>query len=374
MQIADESVVALLNHLKPDDRFGLVIFSDDAFLVDPLTSVGDKDMEKLKSRVMKIQETDGTNMEAGMQEGTALFDRFLQADKSEYENRIIFLTDAMPNLGETGDLGLFRMLEDNADHGIYTTFIGIGVDFNTELVENITKIKGANYYSVHSAKEFKERMDDEFDYMVTPLVFDLRLKLDAPGYEIEKVYGSPEADQATGELMKINTLFPSKAEDGQVKGGVVLVKLKKLSTQDGEMKLKVSYQDRSGVQDGDEARVQFAETQPDYYQNSGIRKAILLSRYADLLKNWMIDERKAAQKGWKIVPSVTLANGIVIPIELGEWERQSMPLAVSNDYKKLFKQFGDYFQKESRALEDKDLQKEQSVLDKLSSYNGPSGS
>ena len=211
MQIADESVVALLGHLLPEDRFGLVVFSDNAFLVDPLTSVGDKDLERLKSRILRIKETDGTNMEAGMEEGTALFDRFLPADKSEYENRIIFLTDAMPNLGETGELGLFRMFEDNADRGIYTTFIGIGVDFNTELVESITKIKGANYYSVHSAQEFKKRMDDEFDYMVTPLVFDLRLRLDAPGYEIEKVYGSPEADQATGELMKVNTLFPSKS-------------------------------------------------------------------------------------------------------------------------------------------------------------------
>ncbi len=370
MQIADESVVALLNHLKPDDRFGLVIFSDDAFLVDPLTGVGDKDLDRLKSRIMKIQETDGTNMEAGMQEGTALFDRFLQANKSEYENRIIFLTDAMPNLGETGDLGLFRMLEDNADHGIYTTFIGIGVDFNTELVESITKIKGANYYSVHSAKEFKERMDDEFDYMVTPLVFDLRLKLDAPGYEIEKVYGSPEADLATGELMKVNTLFPSKAEEGQVKGGVILVKLKKLSA-DGDLKLLVSYQDRNGVQDSDEARVLFAKTEPDFYQNNGIRKAILLTRYADLLKNWMIDERSAAAKGWKIVPSVTLANGIVIPVELGEWERQSMPLTVSGDYRLLFQQFGDYFRKERLALEDTNLQKEQSILDKLGSYSGP---
>lgn len=370
MQIADESVVALLNHLKPDDRFGLVIFSDDAFLVDPLTGVADKDLDRLKSRIMKIQETDGTNMEAGMQEGTALFDRFLQANKSEYENRIIFLTDAMPNLGETGDLGLFRMLEDNSDHGIYTTFIGIGVDFNTELVENITKIKGANYYSVHSAREFRERMDDEFDYMVTPLVFDLRLRLDAPGYEIEKVYGSPEADQSTGELMKVNTLFPSKAEEGQVKGGVILVKLKKLSA-DGDLKLLVSYQDRNGVQDSDEARVLFAKTEPDFYQNNGIRKAVLLTRYADLLKNWMIDERSAAAKGWKIVPSVTLANGIVIPVELGEWERQSMPLTVSGDYRLLFQQFGDYFRKERLALEDTNLQKEQSILDKLGSYSGP---
>ena len=370
MQIADESVVALLGQLKPEDRFGLVIFSDDAFLVDPLTSVADKDPERLKSRILNIKETYGTNMEAGMQDGTALFNRFLQADKSEYENRIIFLTDAMPNMGETGDLPLYRMLEDNADQGIYTTFIGIGVDFNTALVEGITKIKGANYYSVHSASEFKTRMNDEFDFMVTPLVFDLRLRLDAPGYEIEKVYGSPEADQATGELMKVNTLFPSKAEEGQVKGGVVLVKLKKLSNQ-GNMRLTVSYRDRNGVMDSDEAEVDMAEASADFYQNSGIRKAVLLSRYADLLKNWMIDERKAADNGWKIVPSVTLANGIVIPIELGEWERQSLPLVVSEPYPELFGRFRNYFQSEASVLGDRTLEQEEAILTKLEAFAGP---
>ncbi|VVB68872.1 von Willebrand factor type A domain protein [uncultured archaeon] len=369
MQIADESVVALLSHLKEGDRFGLVIFSNDAFLVDPLTPMEDKDLEKLKSRILEINETYGTNMEAGMEKGTSLFERFLQANKSEYENRIIFLTDAMPNIGETGDLGLFRMLEDNSDHGIYTTLIGMGVDFNTELVEAITKIKGANYYSVHSAGEFKERMDDEFDFMVTPLVFDLRLGLEAPGYKIEKVYGSPEADQATGELMKVNTLFPSKAEAGQVKGGVILVKLKKLSPE-GDLKLKVSYLDRNGVEDSDQAKVQIVDSEPDFYQNSGIRKAVLLSRYVDLLKDWMIDERSAQEKNWKVVPSVTLASGIIIPVELGEWERQSMPLQVSQPYRELFRQFQDYFQKEMQAVRDDNLQQEQEILQKLSEFKG----
>jgi Ca-activated chloride channel family protein len=265
------------------------------------------------------------------------------------------------------------MLQDNADQGIYTTFVGIGVDFNTELAESITKIKGANYYSVHAAREFKERMADEFDFMVTPLVFDLRLKLDAPGYEIEKVYGSPEADQATGELMKVNTLFPSRAEEGQVKGGVILVKLKKLSD-DGNMILKVSYQDREGVRDSDEAQVDLAweskatEAGANFYQNSGIRKAVLLSRYADLLKNWMIDERMAAERGWQIVPSVTLANGIVIPVELGEWERQSMPLKVSEPYPELFGRFLDYYRTEAQAIGDGTLEQEEAILEKLEGF------
>lgn len=370
MQIADESVVALLDHLKDDDSFGLVVFSDDAFLLDPLTPMSEKNREMLKERILMIRETRGTNMEAGMQKGTALLDQFLQADKSEYENRIIFLTDAMPNLGETGDLGLFRTLEDNADHGIYTTFIGMGVDFNTELIEAITKIRGANYYSVHSADEFQERMDDEFDFMVTPLVFDLRLTLDSPGYRIEKVYGSPEADEATGELMKVNTLFPSKAEEGQVKGGVILVKLQKLSPE-GRLLLKVSYQDRDGVTDGDEAEVAIPATEPDFYQNNGIRKAVLLSRYADLLKDWMIDERKASALRSTVVPSVTLANGIVIPVELGEWERQSMPLQVAEPYRELFGEFATYFEGEMQATGDENLQQEQAILEKLRDYGDP---
>jgi Ca-activated chloride channel family protein len=368
MQIADESVVALLDHLNPDDRFGMVIFSDEAFLLDPLTEMADKNPDKLSRSILAIRETYGTNMEAGMEKGTALFDRLLPQE-ADYENRIIFLTDAMPNLGETGDLPLYRMLEDNADRGIYTTFIGIGVDFNTELIENITKIKGANYYSIHSADQFKQRMDDEFDFMVTPLVFDLRLKLDAPGYEIEKVYGSPEADLATGDLMKVNTLFPSRAEEGTVRGGVILVKLRQLS-ETGRIVLLASYEDRDGRRESDEAVVELEESASDFYQNNGVRKAVLLARYADLLKNWMIDERRAAEKGWRIVPSVTLASGIVIPVELGEWERQSMPLTVSDPYPELFGRFMDYFQSESQAIGDHTLAQEEEILRKLEGFRG----
>ena len=364
MEIADESVVALLDHLNPDDRFGMVIFSDEAFLLDPLTDMADKKPDRLKSSILGIRETYGTNMEAGMEAGTTQFDRLLPQGGSDYENRIIFLTDAMPNLGETGDLPLYRMLEENARKGIYTTFIGIGVDFNSELVEGITKIRGANYYSVHSAQEFRQRMDDEFDFMVTPLVFDLRLNLDAPGYEIEKVYGSPEADLATGDLMKVNTLFPSQAEEGAVRGGAILVKLAKLSDQ-GKIRLSASYEDRDRKSDSDEAEVILEESDSDFYQNNGVRKAVLLSRYADLLKNWMIDERTAAGKGGRIVPSVTLTGGIVIPVELGEWERQSLPLTVSDPYPQLFGRFRDYFQVEAQEIGDETLGQEEAILRKL---------
>ena len=94
----------------------------------------------------------------------------------------------MPNTGDTSESSLLGMVEGNATAGLHTTFIGIGVDFNTTLIDAITKVRGANYYSVHNEAEFKTRMDDEFEYMVTPLVFDLQLEFSSEGYAIDVEY------------------------------------------------------------------------------------------------------------------------------------------------------------------------------------------
>ncbi|MFO8101396.1 MAG: VWA domain-containing protein [Dehalococcoidia bacterium] len=368
MEIATESVAALLDHLNEDDRFGMVLFDGNAHLAKPLNPVGETDMGAIEEHILDISARGSTNLAAGMAMGTDLFDEFLEADQSDYENRIIFLTDAMPNTGDTSERGLLGMARDNSEENLYSTFIGIGVDFNTELIEYITKIKGANYYSVHSAKEFEERMDDEFEYMVTPLVFDLELELEADGWEIEKVFGSPEADEATGELMKVNTLFPSKTEGGQTRGGLVLLKLKKLSS-DNELTLTVSYEGREGNDETVESEITLEGEEAEFFANTGIRKGVLLSRYASLLVDWMIDEREHDDwvRPWK--PMVDDEIGIPVPPPepmLGKWERQSMPLTVSEEYEDLFEEFMEYFEAELEAIGDDTLEQELDVLDELS--------
>ena len=376
MQIASKSIVALLDHLDDDDRLGIVLFDSWASTAKPLNYIGETDMQALEDHILELSPRGGTNMEAGMQEATDLFDDLHNIDKDEYENRIIFLTDAMPNIGRTDEDSLLGMTKRNSKDNIYTTFIGIGVDFNTELLESITKIKGANYYSVHSARQFKTRMDDEFEFMVTPLVFDLLLELDADGYTIEKVFGSPEADEATGEIMKVNTLFPSSQVDAKTKGGIVLLKLKKRSD-DAQLNLQVSYEDRSGRQDSSIVEINFPEKAPtrDYFEDSGIRKAILLTRYASLMKGWLMDETQIYPPDFPAqYPVVTKENGIIIPPPfppdyypqgLGRWERQSQPLVVSSYYEDLFKEFLDYFEDEMDAIDDNTLNQEVEILKTL---------
>jgi len=368
IEVAKEAVAALLDHLTADDRFGMVLFNKQAYLAKPLALVGDTDMEAIKDHILEIRASKGTNLASGMQLGTELLNEYADADQSEYENRIIFLTDAMPNTGEIGEEGLLGITDKNANSHIYTTFIGIGVDFNTELVEYITKIRGANYYSVHSPGQFRKRMDDEFEYMVTPLVFNLRLRLEAEGWEIEKVYGSPEADEATGELMKVNTLFPSEKEEGQTRGGLILLKLKKLA-EDSSLRLGVTYEDRNGNEDSSETAVLLADKEPEFFENNGIRKGIILARYADLAKNWIIDEQEHVHLSQPWEPSIDREHGIIVPQPmLSKWERQSLPLTVSLGYQGLFKEFSTYFAKEMEAIGDDTLEQELDILDILGGY------
>ncbi|MBI2860559.1 MAG: VWA domain-containing protein [Chloroflexi bacterium] len=365
IQIATEAVVALLDHLEDDDRFGMVLFNNNAFLAKPLNLVGDTDMQAIKDHVLEISASGGTNLDSGMRMASGVYSELAGVDPSEYENRIIFLTDAMPNLGDTSEQGLLGLTRKNAGNRVYATFIGIGVDFNTELVEYITKIRGANYYSVHSAGQFKQRMDDEFEYMVTPLVFDLRLTLQADGWDIEKVYGSPEASEATGELMKVNTLFPSKRQAEETRGGLILLKLRRTGS-GGSLMLKASYEDRNGRKDASEAVVELPDRAPEFFANNGIRKGVLLSRYADLLKNWMIDEREHAGFGRPWEPKVDDWRGIPVPpVTLGRWERQSLPLTVAEPYRKLFDQFRAYFEQEMSGIGDDSLSREVEILDRL---------
>ncbi len=376
IEVANQSVAALLDHLNPDDRFGMVLFNNSAYTAKPLRKIETTDMKSIENHILEIQANGGTNMAAGYEQAAKMLTQYTQSDKSEYENRIIFLTDAQPNQGALSEDGLVGLSKKQAEKEIFTTFIGVGVDFNSKLIEAMTKIEGANYYAVHSNEEFKQRMDDGFEHMVTPLVFDLKMEFESSDYDIEAVYGSPEADKATGEIMYVNTLFPSDKQQGKVKGGIILLKLKALH--DGEYRindtvLQVSYRDRQGQEHTQEQSLNLGGIAAPYYDHNGIRKAIALTRYTNLLRHWIDDERTYLHKYPKGIAdkpfeaSIDEENGIIIypDQKLSPWERRSQPLNVSEEYQALFSQFESYLKQEKKALGDKTLEQEEEILEKL---------
>ncbi|CAF4243400.1 unnamed protein product [Rotaria sp. Silwood2] len=370
MQITLEVVSKVLDHLQLNDRLAIITFDSKTSVIQNMKQLNEINIKELNNKLSKIHAGGGTNMSTAIDCSASLFDNNSLMTDNEYNNRILFLTDAEPNQGDLDEKHFNSRIEQLAKHRIYTTFIGVGIDLNTQLISSITKHRGANYFSVHDSKNFLQLLDKDFDLIVTPLVFNVKMKLESDLFDVAHVYGSPEWDKTKqDELIKINTLFPSRTDDENcTRGGIVLLKLNtKPSSTDTFIfpaYFSVTYEDRLGNTYEDKQLININVKKEINYANTGIRKAILLVNYVTLLKKWINDERERIYNKKKTLfdLSETTAEN------LSDWERQSTKLTVSNQYRKQFKIFLAYFESEMAMVNDKDLEQEIKTLKKLIDY------
>lgn len=393
LEIAKEVIIDITKKLKDGDSLGIILFDNEAYVAKQMREIKVTDMNAIRTEIAKLQPQGGTNMEKGLKKGKRLLEDFINSNKKDgnYENRVFFLTDAMPNQGNISDESLKSITEEMSKKKIYSTFVGIGVDFNTELVQKISNIKGANYFSVNSESEFKKTISEDFDLIVTPLVFDLNLKFNSSYYEVAEVFGIPSIDKnnASQGFINIKTLFPSRSSNGETRGGVILLKLKETKIPavcqtvanctngvTNGIYLEASYQKRNEGYEKDSLSIASQEfyfgepgvnyfIEPFGYENNGIRKAVLISNYTKLMQSWLID----ANKNQVILQEDELFNSEYglrkREINSSKWERTSKPLKVSDEYKKLFSEFKIYFEQEMKAIGDESLKKEIEIMDKL---------
>jgi len=367
MEIVSEVVATVLDQLDKDDRLGVVLFDSDAHIARSLSDLEGVDVDVIKDNILKLNPGGGTNLTAGYLVGTELFKN---QPNDKHENRIILLTDAVPRQATAEKKDLLELTKVNAEKGIYTSFIAIGTDFNTESVQKINQIRGANYYPVHSAEELTSRMVDGFDYTVTPLVFDLKLNLKSTTYDIRAIYGSQTANPTTGELMKINTLFPPDKTETETQSNLIMVHLDKVEA-DNKIVLSISYKNSNGLETANEQEIEFIDSgEYEYFTNASIHKGVVLSRYVNTIKDWLLYETGLSPK---IQTKSTLQryNQTGIPTKMtviepdANQKRMVKKLSLATEYYPIMVTLRDYLAKEIGAIADTAMNQEVELLDKI---------
>lgn len=352
LDAAKQSLCALTRELRDDDRLGVVLFNGSAHVAKPLRGVDVTDMEAVRSHIHQITAGGGTNLEAGFETARELCTNVQERDG---ERRVIFMTDMMPNTGATAESDLSQQFADAAVESIHTTFMGIGLDANAELIETLSGIRGANHYFIHSADDFEVRLAEEFDYMVTPLVYDLTLELESEGYEVEAIHGSPTIESTRNQLMHVGTLFPSAKEEGDTRGGVVLARLNRIEG-DSDLELVATWTERNGGTHSERVSVTMPEASVSF-EHDGVRKAVALARYARELRSWVRSIHES--------DSDSGTDDWVPREQRGKHERQSVPLSVPEEFVTRFADIQSYLEKEMEVLGDETLQQELDLLEKL---------
>jgi RND family efflux transporter MFP subunit len=104
MQLANEAVVSITKHLKPTDKFAVVLFSSASCIDIPLTTFKEFNLDDLHKKLLTKADSGGTNMSAGLKTGIDIYSPH-HLSEPNYQNRMIFLTDAI-----TGDSKMRTLL------------------------------------------------------------------------------------------------------------------------------------------------------------------------------------------------------------------------------------------------------------------------
>lgn len=219
MEATRQALKRLSEKLGADDRISIVAFNDRARLL--LAPTAGDDRSAIHGAIEALAAGGSTNMEGGIALGLEQIRR--QAVGDALSARLMLFTDAMPNVGLTSPTSFVGLLQSAADQGVGLTAFGLGLDFSYELVDMIANLRGGNYVYLADATAIREVFDQDFDYLVTPLAYGLKLALTIqPGFRVKSAYGVKawSADTSTTSMV-VETVFISKNK------GAMLVELER---------------------------------------------------------------------------------------------------------------------------------------------------
>ncbi len=170
-----QAAMQLVDRLASDDIFSLVIFSDSAHVLVPAQRV--KDKEALKEKIQSIEADGSTALYSGVKMGA---DQIKEYFSDKRINRVILLSDGLANVGPSSPRELRRLGSDLSERGISVTTIGVGDDYNEDLMAGLAEASDANYYYVQDTEKIPQIFAKELGEMLTVAARDVRVEVICP--------------------------------------------------------------------------------------------------------------------------------------------------------------------------------------------------
>lgn len=200
LSLAKEAVHLVVPCLREDDRLSVATFTDFGQVLQTLEPVGRLDLGALFGAVDGLMPLGGTTLSAGMAAALQAAGPTPPAEAAggRRHRRVVFLTDMEDARGEE----LEAMVVEQAKLGLYVSFVGIGIDFNSCVAEQVTKHPGANYFCITGQDEVKKVMVEDFDRNFFPCALGVKVSFQSDIFDVAAVYGTPV--EAKKEVMPVD--------------------------------------------------------------------------------------------------------------------------------------------------------------------------
>ncbi len=208
MEAVKDAVHRLIDKLDERDLLTVIEFDSSVNVLVGPEAVGDR--ERFHAQVRRIAAAGGTCIECGLKVGVGK----VRARAGEGRlGRVLLFTDAQPNIGGTSAGDFLPLVRAAAAEDIGLTAFGVGLDFGQALVTALSAERGANYVYLETVEKTRTVFDQDFDFLVTPIAYDLSLDVTpADGVALTGVYGLPgQAPEAPSASLTVKTVFLSRS-------------------------------------------------------------------------------------------------------------------------------------------------------------------
>lgn len=190
---ARQAAAMAVDKLGDDDFFSLVTYDDETDLLIPPERVGGRDhREELKARIHRIQPGGSTALHAGVVLGAKQVRRFFDKERV---NRVILLSDGLANVGPSRTSDLASLGRELRGDGIAVSTIGLGDDYNEDLMTALAEASNANYYYVKDAEKLPGIFAQELGAARSLLARSIVIRIDAPeGVRLKEIIGRPDIE------------------------------------------------------------------------------------------------------------------------------------------------------------------------------------
>lgn len=186
-----EACRLLIDKMSPADTLSIITFAENVDITLAQSAVTKK--EQLKAQLDLIRARGTTNLYGGMVAGA---NQLGTVHGTTHLSRIILLTDGEANEGVTEYADIIAKARQIKKDGYSISTIGVGIEYNEELMRGVAKNTLGNYYYIENVSDiprvFEEELSTLFEVVAKKLELGIRL---AKGVSLRKFYGREVSSQ-----------------------------------------------------------------------------------------------------------------------------------------------------------------------------------
>ena len=175
LQKAKEAAIEALRRLGPQDIFSVVVYDDKVQTVVPAQR--GRDVERIEGKIRNIRAGGSTALFGGVSQGASEVRKNIDR---EYVHRIILLSDGIANVGPRTPEDLGRLGVALIKEGISVTTVGVGTDYNEDLMTRLSEKSDGNSYFVESVSDLSRIFAAELGDVLNVVAKRVHLIIDCP--------------------------------------------------------------------------------------------------------------------------------------------------------------------------------------------------